>query len=105
MNENEQQQLAGTRICSNPECESGGQAQPLDKEHFAPDQRYAGGFRAECRPCERRRAKAYNQAHPKQVAKNTKRWVERNREHVNDKQRKRYRQMADALKREQQQTA
>jgi hypothetical protein len=98
-------QTSETRICSNLNCTFGGTPQPLDKAHFTLDARYTGGYRTECRRCESERAKEYNRQHREQATAARRRWVEKNREHVNTYQKKRYRRMADAYQQQKQQTA
>lgn len=95
-----------TRVCSNANCEFAGEPQPLDEEHFARDGRYAGGFRTECRRCQSERTKAYNRQHRDKATAARKRWAQKNREHVNEYQKKRYREMSEAYKQQkEQQTA
>lgn len=95
-----------TRVCSNPNCEFGGEPQPLDREHFSPDSRYALGFRTECRRCQSERTKAYNRLHPEKATKNRRNWAQKNKEYVNAYQRNRYQKMAAAYQQQkQEQTA
>ncbi|SRR6266487_544298 len=96
-------QTGETRICSNSQCVFAGQAQPLDAKHFAPDKRYAGHFRTECRRCESKRTKAYNKAHPTSATANRRKWARKNKDHVNAYQRKRYSKMSEAYKQQQRQ--
>ncbi len=96
-------QATQTRICSNPHCEWQGNPQPLNEEHYQPDNRYSQGYRTECRRCQSNRAKQYNKQHPQKATVNKRKWVRKNKDHVNAYQRQRYREMADAYKEKQEQ--
>lgn len=86
------------RVCSNPNCPHGGQVQPLDSSHFAPNANYAGGFKTRCRDCERKtRRERYQRKRDEELAYNRE-WVESHRDERNTYQRERSREIMTVYK-------
>ncbi len=87
-----------TRTCSNPHCLHSGQPQPLDAAHFAPNSAYAGGFKTQCRECERQtRRDRYKRKRAEELAYNRE-WVESHRDERNAYQRSRNRDIMDTYR-------